>query len=214
MNATQRALLELSQKKDLSSLSLRQIGQLVGVDHPQVVKYHIQKLEASNLLQLHGFRNKLKVDKSVLGKSDLITIAIVGSANCGPATMVAEENIEGYLKVSSALLKPKNYKDLYALKAIGSSMNKANLDGKPINDGDYVIVDGSNRAPQTNQYVVATMNGLANIKKFYSDEVNNQIVLLSESSQDFLPIFIHPEDNQEGIVSGVVVQVIRNPQSI
>lgn len=210
MNRTQQALLQLSQKQDLSRLSLRETGKLIGVDHPQAVKYHLSKLQKSGLLKMQPTSSGNKVDRNILGKSVLVTIPIVGAANCGPATMLAEERVEGYLKISSSLLQTKNYKSLYALRASGISMDRANIDGKPVRDGDYVIIDGTRRNPQNGEYVVAVVDGLANIKKFYKD--STQVVLLSESSDDYLPIFIHPDDEQEGMIGGIVVQVINNPQ--
>lgn len=93
-------------------------------------------------------------------------------------------------------------------------MNKANVSGMPVNDGDYAIVDSSKRGPSDGDYVIAVVDGLANLKRFLFDKGNNQVVLLSESSEDYLPIFVHPEDNNEGLISGTVIQVIRRPVSI
>lgn len=212
MNTTQRAIIDLAHTRDISGLSLRQIGNAIGVDHPQTVKYHLQKLEKSNLLPTKRQYNK--INKTILGDSDLVMIPIVGSANCGPATMFAEEKVEGHLKVSSKLLRSRNYKDLFALKAVGTSMNKANIGGQEVNDGDFVLVDSSKKAQQSNEYVVVVDNGMANIKKIVFDRENQQIILLSESSYDFAPIYIHSEDMQEGLISGTVIQVIRNPRNL
>ena len=50
---------------------------------------------------------------------------------------------------------------------------------------------------------------MANIKKFHFDRENSRIVLVSESSKDFPPIFIHEDDDFN--ISGKVVQVIKKP---
>src|SRR3989344_6324489 len=66
---------------------------------------------------------------------DSINVPVVGSANCGPATILANENIEGYLKVSRDQLKDKD--GVFALRASGNSLNKANIHGKNIENGDF-----------------------------------------------------------------------------
>jgi len=47
----------------------------------------------------------------------------------------------------------------------------------------------------------------ANIKKFIIDRENKRIVLKSESTQNYLPIFIHEDDQYQ--ISGRVVDVIK-----
>ena len=135
-----------------------------------------------------------------------ISIPIFGSANCGPATVFAEERAEGYLKVSKKIMQPN--RKVFALHAEGNSMNKANVGGKTIEDGDFVIVDAEQKTPQSGEYVVSVIDGMANVKKFIVDKKNQHIVLQSESSQDYFPIFVHAEDNYQ--VSGKVVDVIKN----
>lgn len=43
-------LLELAGKEDLNKLTLREIGERVGLLHPQSVKHHLQQLEKKGLL--------------------------------------------------------------------------------------------------------------------------------------------------------------------
>jgi SOS-response transcriptional repressor LexA len=209
MHPIQKQLLELSQKHDLSQMGLREIARIISVNNPQTVKYHLSRLVASGLLKSHD--QTFMIQKNVIGHSDLISIPILGTANAGPATHFAENRIEGYLRVSSALLPQRNYKDLYALRITGSSMNMAKLNGEPVRQGDYVVVDSAQRSPLSGEYVIAVVDGLANIKKFFIDVAHNQIALLSESTQDFSPIFIHPDDEREGLISGKVIHVIRKP---
>ena len=93
-------------------------------------------------------------------------------------------------------------------------MNQAHLYGEAIDDGDFVIVD-SGQVPQKNDYVLATINGLANIKKFlpeYENDELSRITLVSESTEQYEPIFIHPEDQIEGLIAGVALQVLKKVQ--
>ncbi len=211
MNKVQAQLLELSKRQDISKLGLRELARSLNVRNPQTIKYHLTKLREANLLNDSGVDLE-RVDKKKLGSSDLITIPIMGSASAGPATQVADGKVEGYLKISSKLLVSRNYNDLYALEVIGRSMNEANIGGQSVDDGDYVIVDSSKRSPKNNDHVVAVVDGLANIKRFILDKLNNQIVLLSESTDNFMPIFVHPDDERDGLISGTVVQVVKQPK--
>ena len=69
------------------------------------------------------------------------------------------------------------------------------------------------REPQiaaTVAWAVNPRGGMANIKKFFLDRENRQVVLMSESTKDFPPIYIHEDD--EFMVNGKVVQVIKKPR--
>jgi SOS-response transcriptional repressor LexA len=210
MHPTQERLLELSQRYDLKKMGLRQIGRLIGVDHPQKVKFHLQKIDQL-LDSSKKVPRKAALSKSV--GSNLLSIPIVGLANCGEATMIAEDRIEGMLMVSPKMLSVDNFDSLFAVKAVGTSMDSANLNAKTIEDGDYVVVDGQNRDVKTGDYVLSVISGLANIKKYTEDALNHQIVLESESSHFFPPIHIHEEDLDGYIVNGKVVDVLKQPRN-
>jgi predicted ArsR family transcriptional regulator len=44
MHSNQKKILELSKTEDLTKLSYREIGKKLGIEYPQVVKYHIEQL--------------------------------------------------------------------------------------------------------------------------------------------------------------------------
>ncbi len=210
MNQTRKALLDLASHQDISSMGLRQIAREIGVKNPGTIKYHLKVLES---YQNFGERQSVQIEKNKLGSnSDLIRIPIKGYVSAGPATKTASDETTGYLRVSSKLLSPsRNYKDLYALVVSGTSMNQAKVNGKTINDGDYAVVDSSKRSPRNGEYVIAQVDNLRNIKRLYVDEENKQIALLSESSENYLPIYVHPEDNNENLINGTVVKIVRQP---
>ena len=208
MHDVQARLLATSNNHDLSVLSLRQIADLVGVRHAQTVKYHLIQLEKCGFIRLVGGKVKV-LNRSQKGDSVLLSIPVLGAANCGGATRFADDRIEGYLQVSANLLREK--RDIFALKAVGDSMDAANIDGRSIDDGDYVLVSTRYEQPSSGHYVLSVIGGAANIKKFLMDRENNQVVLLSESTKPHPPIFIHPEDDYR--INGRVVQVLKFPKS-
>lgn len=206
MHPIQDKLLGLATERNLGRLSYREIGKLIGEKHPQKIKYHLELLERRGLIR--STADGITVSKTNTDEN-FLSIPIVGAANCGPATIFADENIEGYLRVSAKLIRRQE--GLYALKAVGDSMNRANVRGKNIEHGDYVIVDSKVKAPQKNDYVVSVIGGVCNIKKFVRDNSNQQIILLSESSREFPPIYIHPDDT-DYIVCGKLIDIMKTPR--
>jgi SOS-response transcriptional repressor LexA len=209
MHQIQKKILQIAQTQDLSRLSLREIGRLIDVNHPQKVKHHIEQLRKKKLLSLVGARNLISDLKGAKQASGvIINVPILGKANCGEATLLAEEDLMGYLPVSKSILKQN--KNIFALKSVGDSMNVAKIDDKNIEDGDYVIVDAEAKVPKSGDYIVSVIDGCANIKRFYKDDKHRRFVLVSESNTDYPPIFIHEDDMSEYLINGKVIQVIKS----
>lgn len=215
MHEIQQKLLALIQELDLGQHTLRQIGEMIGESSPQKIKHHLEQLEKRGLIRLD--RAKGVIEKARAGSASglltnarLLSIPILGSANAGPATLLADQNIEGYLKVSSTFVGGHLNHDLFALKVDGPSMNRAQIDGKRLEDGDFVIVDANAREPRDGQIVLSVIDGMANIKRFRLDVENRQVVLLSDSTQNFSPIFIHEDD--DFLINGTVIQVVKRPK--
>jgi repressor LexA len=209
MHDLQKRLLECVTTHHLGRMTLREIGELLGETHPQKIKHHLTQLEQKGLIEIdrsHKIVRKPDPAKGPNGR--LVVIPILGSADCGPATIFAEENIQGYLKVSRKLLD-RNH-GLFAVRALGNSMNRASIRGLNVEDGDYIIVDSEKRDPENKDYVLSVMDGVANVKRFVNDDTNQQIILISESTQDFPPIVIHPED-VGFLICGTVTRVIKKP---
>lgn len=213
MHEIQKQILKISGRNDLGKMSLRQIGNLIGQqDTPQKVKHHILQLEKKGLIRINRLDKEIARTKpGTVANSKLVSLPILGSANCGPATIYAEQNIEGYLTISGKLLSRK--KDIFAIKASGYSMNKANVNGERIEDGDYVVVDPKYKSFKNGDYVLSVIEGVANIKRYFNDKENKRIILLSESSASFSPIFIHYDDLDGYLVNGRIIQVIKKPKT-
>lgn len=208
MNKIQFLLIELSTKKNIWNMSLRTIGAEIGVKNAATVKYHLEQLKNKGLLKKPSNIDELLSlkEKIIKSQESLLSIPIVGSANCGVAMLIADEILEGYLKISPKLLPIKHFNNLFAVKAEGDSMNQANIHGEKIESGDYLIIDSNNTNPKNEDYVLSVIDGCANIKKF--KKVDNKIILFSESNKSYPPIFIH--ENDDYLINGVVVSVIKN----
>ena len=216
LHPIQEKLLKLAKNKGISGLSLRDIGELVGDRSPQKIKHHLQQLEKRGLLKIDRVRGTIEpaqegwIDGFLGGGKRLLRIPIVGVANCGPAQMLAEENVAGYLRVSNSLVHRQTSKGLFAVRADGFSMNQAKVGGETIRDGDYLVVDGDNREPHEGDVVLSVIDGAANVKRFHLDKAHGQVVLTSDSTEDFAPIYIGEGD--DFFVNGKVIEVIKKPK--
>ena len=212
MHETQKAILKISQQQDLAFVGIRELARMLKV-HPQTAKHHLGQLIKKGLLRRGSIINSSIVYSGTLDKADLVAIPYMGAANCGPASLVTQEAIEGYINVSSRLLDTDRYDSLFAVRAEGDSMNQARIKGQNVENGDYVVVD-SGRIPQKHDYVLATINNLANLKKYLPEQNAEghiqRIALLSESAVDYEPIFIHPDDATGRLIAGVAIQVIKS----
>lgn len=205
MHKIQNDILTLSKSADLSKLTLREIAEKIGekTSSPQKIKHHIEQLVKK------GFDVYKKSKPSDL----FVQIPLVGTADCGDASVFAEQNYEGFVVVSKSFLhKIKNVKNIFAVRAEGDSMNKAIVPGtdKKIEDGDFVLVDKTQVSPKDGEIVLAVINGGGTIKKYVDDRKNNnQILLMPESTKFYSPIYIHEDD--QFLINGKVVDVIKKP---
>lgn len=209
MHPIQQKLQALVQKEDISKMSLREIGKRIGVDNsPQKIKHHLAQLQRKGYLNIDHTANIFtSIQNTIRNSVNFIKIPILGDANCGTATMMATEEVKGYLQIATSALK-QNSKSLFALQAKGDSMNDAKINGNTIDDGDYVLVDNQVQNYKDGDYILSIIDGCANIKRLKKDEKNNHLLLLSESTSQYPPIVITGQDSY--LINGKVVQVIKN----
>ena len=211
MHVIQEKLLEqIDKDPNIGKLTLRDIGKKIGDRSAQKIKHHLTQLEKYGLISIDrksGVIQRTKGGK-IKESSSLVAIPILGYANCGQASVIAEERPEGYLRVSSRLL-PKT-KKIFALRAVGNSLNRAKIgkDEKNLEDGDFAVIDYETTNPKNGDYVLSVIGGLANLKKFKLDKDNEQIILSSESTHNYSPIFIHPDDDY--LIGGRIISVLKN----
>lgn len=220
MHPIQGRILELSKKENLAKLSLREMARRIGMssESPQKIKHHLLQLQKKGFLKIDRIKGVMNRTASVPGwatglldkASHLFSIPVIGTANCGPATIFAEQNFQGFLRISNKLVGRSKPVGLYAIKTDGSSMNRAEIDGRKIEDGDYVIVDSEDKNVVTGDVVLAIIDNKATIKRFIDDRKNRQVVLKADSSFDYEPIYLHPDD--DFTISGKVISIIKRPR--
>lgn len=217
MHELQDILVMMAKHDRLNGRSYREIARDLQIPNGSQAKYHIDCLIERGILLRKKNGDITVADKDKIKpvvEKPTVTfhqIPLRGAANCGAATMIAEDRVERLLPVSGRIIG-RNTGKWFAVRAVGNSMNKAKVEGLSIEDGDYVLVDSAEKQPKNGDIIVSLIDGLANIKTFNNDRENGQITLVSQSTEEHPPILIHEEDVGSYLVAGKVKHVIKKPK--
>ena len=178
--------------------SVRELMRELEYKSPRSVQDILQKLEDKKIIKRTKTGNiQLKNDpESTSSHAQTINVPIVGTVSCG-TPIWAEENIEGFVAVSTAIAKRGS--KYFLLRASGDSMNMAG-----INDGDLVLVKQQPTA-QNGDKIVALIDDEATIKEY--KHAGTSIILQPKSTNPQHSPIILTEDFQ---IQGVVENVISN----
>lgn len=180
--------------------SVRELMRELKYKSPRSVQDLLEKLEGKKIIRRTKTGNiQLENDpESTSSHAQTISVPIVGTVSCG-SPIWAEENIEGYIAVSTSIAKTGS--KYFLLRASGDSMNRAG-----INDGDLALVRQQPTA-QNGDKVVALIDDEATIKEYR--HAGNSIVLQPKSTNSKHSPIILTDDFQ---IQGVVENVISNTQ--
>lgn len=161
-----------------------------------------------NELEEKGYIERTSEDRGISLKGvtgdGFLDVPVFGMANAGAATMFADQYIEGYLKVSKRIVKDR---DVFAIQVSGTSMNKSRVNGKTIENGDFILVDAGTKEYKNDDKVLVVIDGMATVKKFRTVDGHN-IALLPESTDSrHQPIFLTEDDNF--VINGKVIDVLK-----
>lgn len=165
----------------------------------------VEALEKKDIIKRDEDKKIYVVEnESYTNLKNIFSIPVYGLASCGEALAYAEDNVDGFLQISKALFREADSAQLFAVKALGDSMDKEN-----IGDGDYAVFekyDYVSGKDLEGKIVVAIINGMATIKR-YKKVDKNIIGLFPHSANKFhQPIFIHKSDSF--IIAGVFKRVL------
>ena len=177
------------------SPTLREINGATGGKSPRSASLVVERLIHAGLVKKFGRKLKLAYFGMPSETSvSTVRIPLVGSVACG-APMLAEENIETRIPISTALAKKgSNY---FLLRAVGDSMDKAD-----IQNGDILLVRQQDTA-QNGDKVVALIDDEATVKVF---EKAAHAVILRPKSRNRNHVSIVLTNNCK--IQGVVVAVL------
>lgn len=178
--------------------SVREMMTSLGYRSPRSASVLMKKLMSKRILRRKPNGSYQLIDNlhDDTMRAQTVDIPLVGTVACG-TPVLAEENIEGMIPVSTKLAKsPHRY---FLLKAEGDSMNE-----KGINDGDLVLVRQQLTA-DNGDMIVALVDDEATIKEFY--RLGDMIVLKPRSTNKQHKPIILTKDFQ---IQGLVVTAIPN----
>jgi len=178
--------------------SVREMMTSLGYRSPRSASVLMKKLMSKRILRRKPNGSYQLVDNlhDDTMRAQTVDIPLVGTVACG-TPVLAEENVEGMIPVSTKLAKsPHRY---FLLKAEGDSMNE-----KGVNDGDLVLVRQQLTA-DNGDMIVALVDDEATIKEFY--RLGDIIILKPKSTNKQHKPIVLTKDFQ---IQGVVVTAIPN----
>lgn len=179
--------------------SVRELMQEMDYKSPRSAMLLMAELEENGFLERKADGSyKMIKDLSTNVVARTVAVPLVGSISCGGA-LLAEENVEAYIPVSTSLIKAGH--KYFLLRAVGDSMNEAG-----IQPGDLVLVKQQNIA-ENGQKVVALIDDDATLKEF--QHKGNVVALVPRSSNPkHKPIILE----QDFKIQGVIITSISNIQ--
>lgn len=179
--------------------SVRDIMAFLGYKSPHSAMIFLDKLMEQGIVERDRETGKLTIlrdPEHTRHHAMTVDIPLVGNVPCG-APLLAEENIETFVPVSTRLAKPPH--KYFLLRAVGDSMNE-----KGIEDGNLILVQQQSDA-NSGQSVVALINDEATVKELH--RADNAIILKPRSTNPEHQPIVLTEDFQ---IQGVVVTAIAN----
>lgn len=178
--------------------SVRALMDALGYSSPRSAALVINELLEKGLLKKRG-DGSIRIIKNIEEQDNharTINVPMIGSISCG-SLMLAEENIEGFIPVSSKLTDDQH--KYFLLKARGDSMNKAG-----INDGDVVLVKQQPIA-NNGEIVVALIDEEATLKEFH---LSKGVIVLKPVSKnkEHKPIIVSQDFKIQGVVKAVITE--------
>src|SRR5665213_2267706 len=136
--------------------SIEQLRRELKVGSTRTVFRYLELLEQDGALEREEGSGRLRLLKPPSAGMKTRAVPLVGEVPAG-SLMVAEENIEGWLRLPESFAKPASQK-FFLLRVRGTSMNRAKVGKGRIEDGDLVLVRQQSSA-QPNDIVVALIDG-------------------------------------------------------
>lgn len=176
--------------------SVRELMRLLGSTSISTAQDVLMVLQQKGIIQKFDDGKYKLILNPDLGpaRAQTVDVPIIGVVACGTPAL-AEQNIEGYIPISTSLAKPGS--KYFLLRTNGDSMDEAG-----INDGDLVLVKQQSFAREGDR-VVALVDDEATIKELHQTK---EVVILKprSSNKSHKPIVLEGEFKIQGIVITVI----------
>ncbi len=174
------------------SPSLKEIGTHFGLSSVATVHKHVHHLVAKGFLQ-KSWNHSRSVEPTSQGEGNSVDLPLLGVVAAGSPI----EAIEIQERISVPTEMVRRVSETFVLEVRGNSMIEEH-----IQNGDYVVVEGTNQA-RNGQTVVALVKGTdATLKRFYK---KGSTVTLEPANRRLRPIRLHASEvSIRGIVRGLL----------
>jgi repressor LexA len=182
------------------SPSIREIQRELGYGSPRSAALIVERLIKCKLVERRSNGRLRVLEDLALGDNDLgrtVPIPLVGTVPCG-SPLMAEENVEATIPVSTTLARPPHR--YFLLRAKGNSMNRSR-----IHDRDLVLVRQQASA-ENGDIVVAIIDDEATIKQF--KRTKTAVILRPNSTfAEYQPIILSSGFQVQGVVVTTIPQL-------
>lgn len=172
--------------------TIRELGRLVGISSPSAVLKHLRSLERKGYLEREAGELQPVSPSSAFSRSH--RVPLVGLVPAGSPREVFDELGET-IEIPNWLLGRRSGR-IFALRVEGRSMIDAY-----INDGDLVLIEGSDQALPGEMIVAQLEDGSITLKRL---KIEGERILLVPENPEFAPIEV-----KELRVIGRVVGLLR-----
>lgn len=188
--------------------SLSELQGMLSISTKRGVVSHLEALEKKGfIIRTSEPRGIHIVDESEneMVYEYLVGIPILGYANAGTPLVLAEEQNLGILQLDRSLIGRKER--LFALIVKGDSMNMRQIEGKNIEEGQYIVVQ-KDAEYEDGDVVLAIVDGSATVKNIKRDK--DMVILYPQSNNPIhKPIYL--DINTNSLINGKVIKVLDNP---
>jgi repressor LexA len=182
--------------------TIEELRRALKVGSTRTVLRYLRSLEEERLIERWQGARGIRMLKAPIESIETQSIPIVGQAPAGPL-MLAEENIEGWVRVPKDFLRPPT-SQFFLLRVRGDSMNQAAVHDEQIEDKDLVLVRQQPTA-DSGAIVVALVDGEATIKCLTHGQGYYLLKPISSNPEN-TPIIVDKDFAVQGIVCRVLKQ--------
>lgn len=172
--------------------TIRQLGELLGIDHPSAVFKHVLSLERKGYLK--RVRGELRLQSSPPAREGKVTVPLVGLVPAGDPREVFDVSGEA-LDVPEWMIGRRKG-NIFCISVDGRSMVDAYID-----DGDRVLLERTNSASSGEMVVALLDDGSVTLKRL---RIENGNIFLVPENPEFAPIRV-----RELRILGRVIGVLR-----
>ncbi len=152
----------------------------------------------------HKWRNLQINDKRALAGGRVVHVPLIASVGADNMSIFAQQEFEQFLHIDEGLLK--GHRDVFAVRAIGSSMRDAD-----IFDGDYVLAeDAALKDVKSGDLIIAVVGDMALVKRI--EKGKDTVILHPENKSGRYHSHIITGDREDFEVVGRVISVLHSSE--